>query len=287
MLSPRDGKGNGLSANWEGPVAGVLKKRQSLHRSLNDQHRRNAELAREMEQAQAMTSLGLASAMIAHEMNNLLTPLGSYAQLALQNVNDQALVRKALERTVSNTERAARIIEIMLQMAQGRPGEKGRHCLRAIVEDALACTVRDFGKDRIEVRIEIDPGLQVWAEPVSLQQAMMNLILNARQAMLGRGGVLTVSAQHDAGNTRIEVADTGCGIPAECLPRLFGPFFTTRTVSTEQGRRGTGLGLAMVKRVIEDHEGMISVRSQPGEGAAFTVTLPTPPGCAAGDPGDE
>ena len=103
----------------------------------------------------------------------------------------------------------------------------------------------------------------------------MNLILNAREAMLGRPGQLIVRAGETPEQTTIEVIDTGSGIPPENLDRIFDPFFTTKSPS-QNGRTGTGLGLAFCRRIIEEHRGTIEAHSRPGQGSTFTLRLPRP-----------
>ena len=102
----------------------------------------------------------------------------------------------------------------------------------------------------------------------------MNLILNAREAMLGRGGALTISAEDRGDSVAISVADTGSGISRENMEKIFEPFFTTKTVESESQRNGAGLGLAFCQRVIESHDGAIRVESEPSKGTKFVITLP-------------
>jgi signal transduction histidine kinase len=115
---------------------------------------------------------------------------------------------------------------------------------------------------------------------VQLQQAMMNLVLNAREAMLPHGGKLTISAQADNDCFRIKISDTGCGIEQSEMSRVFDTFFTTKhkkitgSADGEHSRTGTGLGLSLCKKVIDAHGGTITVDSQPGKGTTFTITLP-------------
>lgn len=102
----------------------------------------------------------------------------------------------------------------------------------------------------------------------------MNLILNARQAMLGKGGGLRISARQLPDSVQIEVADTGCGIETQNLIRIFDPFYTTKNAESQSHRLGAGLGLAFCKKVIDGHNGIISVQSKPGDGTTFTIILP-------------
>ena len=262
-------------------MAEILARRQTLHRSLEHVVNQNRQLRSEMAQMQALANLGLVSAMIAHEMNNILTPLGSYAQLAINNPADKALRDKVLGKTVLNSSRAGRILESMLAMANGRGCEKQFCNLKELTDEVFACMGRNFGKDKIRVIIEIDSDTEVWAEAVAIEQVLMNLILNAREAMSagagGRGGVLTISAgKDDDSSVWLTVSDTGCGIATENLVRVFEPFFTTKTGDgkSQSKRHGAGLGLAFCKRVVEDHDGAIRVESEPGKGTAFRIRLP-------------
>ncbi len=215
--------------------------------------------------------------MIAHEINNLLTPLANYAALALNNPDDKSLVEKALEKTVQSCERASKIMESMLAMADGERQEKKNARLIALVEEIFTCLCRDFAKDGITVKIRIPEDLTVWAVPVQIQQVLMNLIFNARDAMLPRGGILSVKARESSDAVQIEVADTGCGIEPGDLKNIFESFFTTKTDGKRPSEHsGSGLGLAFCKKIVDAHGGCISVESKPAEGSTFAITLPKP-----------
>lgn len=258
-------------------MTSILEKRQSLHQQLATQQDLSEQLRSQLGHMQALANIGMISAMIAHEMNNILTPLGNYAYLAMKHPEDGELTRKALEKTTTNSRRAARILDSMLAMASGQPRKMDWHSVKTMVEDIFSCLARDFSKDRIKVIVKIDDELTVFAEDICLQQVLMNLILNARQAMLPKGGTLTISARQDAASLRIAIADTGCGIQRCDLENIFQPFFTTRTKLSRAERHGAGLGLAFCKRVVEAHNGAISVDSQPdGHGTTFRISLPTP-----------
>jgi signal transduction histidine kinase len=150
-----------------------------------------------------------------------------------------------------------------------------------MVNAVFDCLCRDFTKDGITVELLVSEDLQVYASPVQLQQAMMNLVLNAREAMIPHGGKLTISVNADNDGTLIKISDTGCGIEQSEMSRVFDTFFTTKrkkiteqSASGEHSRTGTGLGLALCKKVIDAHGGTITVDSQPGKGTSFTITLP-------------
>ena len=258
-------------------MASIIEKRNSLHRRLADHQRQNNALKSQNAQLQNLATIGTITYMIAHEINNLLTPLGNYATLALQNPEDKALVEKALQKTAKGCERAREIMESMLAMADGKTQEKKYSRLIALVDEIFTCLCRDFAKDGITVEIRVPDELRVWAVPVQIEQVLMNLILNARDAMLPRGGILKITAQEDTDSVRVEVSDTGCGIEAGDLENIFETFFTTKTGRNGSSRQsGTGLGLAFCKKIIEAHGGCISVESEPASGSTFIVTLPKP-----------
>lgn len=256
-------------------MTSVVQKRLSLHKTLVGQQRENADLRLQNSQLQALANIGSATCMIAHEINNLLAPLASYAALAIKNSDDRSLVEKALQKTVRNCERASRIMESMLALANGQSQEKEDARLGVLVDEIFTCLCRDFAKDGITVELRIPEDLMICAVPIQIQQVLMNLILNARDAMLGRGGVLTIRASQDANVVLIEVSDTGSGIQPADLDHIFESFFTTKTCdSSRYEHSGSGLGLAFCKRVIEAHGGAISVESRPSQGTTFRITLP-------------
>jgi two-component system NtrC family sensor kinase len=253
----------------------ILEKRLSLHKHLVNQQQQNDSLKSHLAHLQALANIGTTTCMIAHEINNLLTPLANFAALALKNPDDKPLSEKALQKVVRNCEHASKIMESMLAVANGQTQEKQNSTLITLVENVFACLCRDFAKDGITVNIQISQDLKVWAVPIQIQQVLMNLILNARDAMLPRGGILTIKAWDTADTVQIEITDTGCGIEPDHLKKIFQPFFTTKANGKLPSQRsGSGLGLLFVKRIIDDHEGSVSVESKPAEGTTFKITLP-------------
>ena len=256
-------------------MASIIEKRRCLHRHLRSQEQRNTTLKSQISRLQALANIGTATCMIAHEINNLLTPLAGYAVHALNNADDKSLSEKALQKTIQNCRRASRIMESMLALANGETGRKKDNRLITLVEQVFTSLCRDFSKDGITVNIQIPNELTVCAVPVQLQQVLMNLILNARDAMLPGGGVLTIEACDTAEAIQIQVCDTGCGIEPAELSNIFEPFSTTKTdKKSPSGQCGSGLGLAFCKQVVESHGGSISVSSQPAKETTFTITLP-------------
>ncbi|MHC4655915.1 MAG: sensor histidine kinase [Planctomycetota bacterium] len=258
-------------------MTSIIEKRVSLHIRLAEHQQQNDALKTQNAQLQALANIGTVTHMIAHEMNNLLTPVGNYATLAMKSPDDKALVEKALQKTAQSCERATKIMESMLAMADGKMQEKKNARLIVLVEDIFTCLCRDFAKDGVTVNIQIPEDLRVWAVSVQIQQVLMNLILNARDAMLPRGGILDIKATENSDTVQIEVKDTGCGIKPDDLKNIFESFFTTKTDKSSASRcSGSGLGLAFCKKIIDAHGGRISVESKPAEGSRFTITLLKP-----------
>ncbi len=253
----------------------IIEKRRSLHRSLAKQEEESKDLRSQNVQLQALANLGSATSMIAHEINNLLTPLANYAALAAQNPDDKELIAKALNKTVSGCHQASKVMLSMLAMANGQAQKQEPAGLRAMVEQVFNCLCRDFKKDRITVEIAIPEKLIVVCVPVQIQQVFMNLILNAREAMLPAGGALKIAAVDEGKGVHLTVTDTGKGIAQENIQDIFKAFFTTKTRRGDAvACSGSGVGLAFCKRIVDAHQGEISVTSQLGQGATFHVRLP-------------
>jgi signal transduction histidine kinase len=142
-----------------------------------------------------------------------------------------------------------------------------------VIDEAIGCLARDPKKDGIEVIVDC-PDLRVAMSPLNLQQVLLNLFLNAKQAMRRKGGELRVSVRAEAGLVKITVADTGPGIPEQVMARLFEPFVTHRPTTDAGERKGTGLGLCICRDLVRAAGGAIEVASDPGRGASFELTLP-------------
>jgi len=257
-------------------LTSILEKRSSLHHQLKNSRQQKQILEKQVESMEQLVAIGAAAGMIAHEINNLLTPIGSYAELALRNINDKELVQKALQRGSENCQKASKVVEAILNTVS--PGKQTGQSVNIseLVDEVFACLCRDFSKDAITVRTDIDKDLTVFVVPVKLQQVLMNLILNARDAMLqSGGGILTISAKACDGFVLIKVSDTGCGIKRQHLGKIFNMFFSTKTTDNNKcSQSGSGLGLAFCKKVIAADGGTISVESEPGAGSIFTIKLP-------------
>ena len=256
-------------------MTSLIHKRLSLHAHLKKGERENSALKSQLCRLQPLANIGSASSMIAHEINNILTPLGLYASLALKNLDDKALVEKALNKAMLNCQRASNVMESMLSLANGTHQSKKQVHVRDLVDEVFTCLCRDFAKDRINVTRDIPPDLSLWAVPVQIQQVLMNLILNAREAMLPQGGSLTIRAARASHGIVIEISDNGHGIKPTDLENIFEAFYSTKDSSDiREECFGTGLGLAFCRLVIDSHDGHISVKSKLSQGTTFSITLP-------------
>jgi signal transduction histidine kinase len=144
----------------------------------------------------------------------------------------------------------------------------------SLVEEVLTLTAKDLSKHHIQVESKFEGRPKAEVVPGQIEQILLNLVINARQAMQ-RGGKLRIQVRTDSRSQMVEVriADTGCGIPPEKLRLIFEPFYTTKDPD-EDGHGGTGLGLSVCRQIIEQHHGRIRVESLVGKGSAFTVKLP-------------
>jgi signal transduction histidine kinase len=237
--------------------------------------RRFALLEKQIQRLQKLAALGTMSAVLAHELNNLLTPILGFCQMAAER-KDERTTAAAIEKTLSYGRHAAALCQKIMGMATDEADEAPAVTeLRPLVEDAVECVARDFSKDGIAVAVEVAPGLAARVHAASIKQVLFNLILNARQAMIERRGHLTITAQRCGDHmVRLSVRDSGPGIAAELLPKIFEPFFSTKTRSDRPDRRGLGLGLFVSKKLVEESGGKLTVESTPGDGATFTLWLP-------------
>jgi len=237
-------------------------------------------LREQLMESQRLATIGTIAAVIAHEFNNLLTPIISYSQFALGSAEsqqpDMELIRKALTKAFGSATKAGKICTSMLGLARGE-STFGKVEVQKLVDEVLLVLARDPQKDGIALRVQVQPGLHVYGDPVQLEQVLLNLLINARQAMLGMGGGGSLSIkgnQLDDGQVRIQVIDTGPGIPEKLQPKIFEPFFTTKGTTKKGEAKGTGLGLAICKEIVEHHRGKIEVTSEVGRGTTFTIYLP-------------
>ena len=227
----------------------------------------------QVRQAQQLSNLGTIAALIAHEFNNVLCPMQSYASYALAE-GDPDLTRKALQKTVNNSKVLQAMSARLLALGSAKIPDFKLVSLRHVVDEAVASLCRDLDKDRIRFKCEVDDETNVWGDPLHLQQVFFNLLLNARTVLTSNGGgKLSISAQTVADEVVVELSDNGPGIAPEIRERIFDPFASTRLASADGRKRCGGLGLALCKDIVEECGGTIAVDSTPGEGTTFTLTF--------------
>ena len=232
-----------------------------------------------MLQTEKMAALGQLVSGIAHELNNPLTAIMGYAQLLLGHGLEPAQLSEA-KKVYHEAERARRIVKNLLYFARENKPERTRVDLNEIVERTLALRSYELKIENIAVECELAPDLpQTMADPYQLQQVILNLVVNAEQALLEERGqghvrIRTRHLVHGVGHRsqdriEMEVSDDGPGIPPEIASRIFDPFFTTKPPGV-----GTGLGLSIVYGIVHQHGGEVTFENQPGGGARFIVELP-------------
>lgn len=242
-----------------------------------------AALREQLAQSQRLATLGELTSTTVHEFNNVLMTILNYAKLGLRH-KDEASRDKALDKIFQSAQRAAKITSTVLGAARNRSGAFEATPLVPLVEDSLVLLERELQKHRIRVERQFTEAPPIWAVGNEIQQVLLNLVINARQAMTS-GGSLLIKIAPDATGEMVEltVRDTGCGIPADKLPRIFDPFFTTKTGPDSSGKGGTGLGLSACRTIIESHHGRLRVESTVGKGTAFVIKLPVAKGERVGD----
>src|SRR4051812_32829916 len=228
----------------------------------------------ELRHARRMAALGELVSTTTHEFNNVLMTIINYAKIGMRN-KDEASRDKALTKILAAAGRAEKITNGVLGLARNRGHEKAPTDLAKLIESSLVLLEREMQKYRILVETQFEPSPLAMVCGNEIQQVLLNLLTNARQAML-RGGRIVIRVAPDvAANTvDLSVRDSGGGIPAEQLPKIFDRYFTTKAGPDASGKGGTGVGLSMCREIIEAHQGKIRVESTVGLGTAFTLKLP-------------
>ena len=226
-------------------------------------------LGEQLERAQQVDSMGALAGGIAHDFNNVLTAICGSAHLALIEVEVGSGVEGHLKQVLQATELGAAMTSRLLSFSRCEKPEPRLLDVDEIVVD-VELMLRGMIGTRVRLVLDLDGALPaVSADPNQLRRLLVNLAVNARDAMPA-GGVLTIETRHGDGVVEIHVRDTGSGMDEEVRARLFEPFFTTKPPG-----KGTGLGLAAVQRIVTQCGGWIEVDSEPGRGTTFSVGLPT------------
>lgn len=231
---------------------------------------KRVQLEEQLQISEKMASIGLLAAGVAHEVNTPLTGISSFTQMLLEGSDPDDPKTKLLEKIEGQTFRAAKIVNGLLNLARpGRPDASGPVDLNLVVNDVLALVDHQLLANSVTVRRELSAApVMVQGVEFKLQQVFLNLFLNARDAM-STGGWLRIQTRRVEHEAMVEVSDTGAGIPADVLSRIYDPFFTTKVPG-----QGTGLGLSVTYGVLQEHHGSIECDSTPGQGTRFTLTFP-------------
>jgi two-component system, NtrC family, sensor kinase len=247
---------------------------RNLESEIAELKSRNQMLQAQLLQAQKQSALGELVGTTTHEFNNVLMTILNYAKMGLRH-QDAETRNKAFEKILAAGQRAARMTNSILAMARNRSDQMEPTDLRRIIEDTLFLLERELQKYRINIELDLPEVPLAIANGNQIQQVVMNILINARQAMSG-GGRIVIRLIHDASSQTVDISirDYGPGIPENRLPKLFQPYYTTKAGPDETGKGGTGLGLFACRQIIEAHRGRVRVESTVGQGTCFTIKLP-------------
>jgi two-component system cell cycle sensor histidine kinase/response regulator CckA len=266
-----------LTAHAEKPMHDKSLRIEALVRDVSERKKLDDEtrdLYHQLLQAEKMAALGQTVSGVAHELNNPLATILSWAERLSQRPTLEEPVRRGLETIVSEGERAARIVRNLLTFARKRQTTRAMVDVNQVARETLALRAYEHRVNNISVIDALAAGLpHVFADGSQVQQVLFNLVINAEQAMLSANGqgILVVRTWQDADQESVvlEINDDGPGIPEELHPKIFDPFFTTKEVG-----KGTGLGLTVAYAIVQEHGGRIRIESRPNRGASFYVELP-------------
>ena len=265
-----------LTARADTPAEDQTLRVEALVRDVSERKKLDDEtrdIYHQLLQAEKMAALGQTVSGVAHELNNPLATILSWAERLSQRQLEEP-VRRGLETILSESERAARIVRNLLTFARKRQTTRAMVDVNQVVRETLALRAYEQRVTNVAVIDALAAGLpQVFADQHQVQQVLLNLVINAEQAMLAANGrgTIVVRTWHDANQESVvlEINDDGPGIPDELQPKIFDPFFTTKEVG-----KGTGLGLTVAYAIVQEHGGRIRLESPAGHGASFYVELP-------------
>ena len=242
---------------------------RNLNNMITELNKRNKQLI----QAEKMSSLGVLTSGVAHELNNPLNNISTSLQIIFEEIENESKIdfKKALlEKAEQQIERAKNIVKSLLEFSRQSEFKPSRKNVKHIVEKVVFLIQGDIPFN-VDLKVDVPENVFGFIDSNRLQQMLINLSINSFHAMEEKGGSLTISAFENEEKTHIVlvVEDTGSGIKKEILNKIFDPFFTTK----ETGR-GSGLGLSIVHGIVEQHKGHIDIKTKEGEGTKFIITLP-------------
>lgn len=234
---------------------------------------RIVELQQQLMQSQKLSTVGSLASSMTHEFNNILTTIINYAKLGLRH-KDNATREKALDKILAAGQRASRITTGVLSFSRRGSDRREPADLVDLIQQMLVLVEKDLQNHRVRLSTIFEERPVAVINAGQIQQVVLNLIVNARQAM-DQGGQLTIRVGFNAETKMAEISirDTGHGIPPDVLKKIFDPYFSTKTADAN-GQGGTGIGLSLAREVIEGHQGRIRVESVVGQGTTFTLKLP-------------
>lgn len=241
-----------------------------------------ADSQRRLMENDKLQAVGMLAAGVAHEFKNYLGGIIGNASLAIEDLEQKPAddpTRETLQQIITMGEQANRVAMSLLSYSRGYDRERTSEQLEPIVLSTVALVEKELLHRSIELLTWFEPDLPpVIVAASKIQQLLLNLILNADHAIGSHGGVISLTATSTGDTVVLKVADTGCGIKPEHLPRVFDPFFSTKGVWGKDKVVGTGMGLSIARNIMREHEGEIAVASIVGAGTTFTMTFPVPSG---------
>jgi two-component system NtrC family sensor kinase len=247
---------------------------KTLEHKVEERTEQLMEVQTQAARQQRLASVGQLAAGVAHEINNPLGGIMTFASLVLEDLRPGDPHREELEEVVRQAVRCRKIVTGLLEFSRRRETQMGPANINEVIFRTLTLLETQAIFHDVHVRRRFDPNMPTTIMDESqMQQVMMNLILNAVDAMEGHGD-LTIETRHSTLKREIfiRIADTGCGIPEEIREAIFDPFFTTKDPG-----KGTGLGLSVACRIVQEHGGRTEIESEVGKGTAFTIYLPMEP----------
>jgi signal transduction histidine kinase len=228
---------------------------------------KNADLYSEKVQSERLASIGMMSATLAHEIKNPLSSIKVFTQLIPERYNDEEF-RETFSRLVSGEiQRIDGLLSELLDFSKPSPIKITKVDAQALMDDCIQLVIRSFEKDNLKITKTYHGKFNIAGDDDRLKQAILNIMINSQQA-LKAGELLEVELLSSGNYINIVIKDNGSGIPNDIIDKIFDPFVTTK-------QRGAGLGLAISKKIIDDHGGSISVKSEPGKGTEFRIKVPS------------